>query len=778
MKTKISLFFIYTLIAPFVSLSQVGIGTISPNASLEIQSSNQATPLNTDGILIPKIDEFPGSAPAAAQDGMLVYVTGAGSVAKGFYHWNQSITSWTAFTTGSASNDAWYEESTTTAPNDINDDIYTMGNVAIGKNTASYPIDIDSYALRGLNINLPDDGVDLDRNGLYINFEDDGDGNYTGFANNVSGMGNGNHIGIVNGFSRSFSALVTGILNFGWSSSFTGMDNRPYSISSTGVFKGVNNLFNGGATAGVYGTYNDFSTSGVSDFYGTYNEFNATGGGQMVGLRNMIKGGSGAGNQYAVFNTFQGFTSGHNVGVRNVFTILDGPSHTGVYNQMDGTGDGTIYGVQNYFTNTGNGIQYGVKTDIIGTGGGTKIALSSTIATSAGGVHYGLFSEVLKPTGYAGYFLGKVSIGTDASNNYILPASRGSGNQVMQSDGSGSLSWIDVPVDESTASNGLSESTNDIQLGGSLTQNTTITHGTFNMIHNLEGTGNFKVQDNGVDHFEVRNNGNTYIGGTSFWHQNDISGTQTASIGSLGDDGFFTVNANGSIQHFIAGEFDTVFNNLGLDVDFNIAGATDSNLFYLNAGTDRVGIGTNVPNTKLHIMGGVDASLANNTGYLVLGDLAGQNMVIDQNEIITRLNGANSTLFLNQAGGDVWAGGALVHSSDLRLKRDISELNYGLDEVLQLQPMQYYWKNRDNQKQKSLGLIAQDVQGIIKNIVHEANDEQKTLSISYTELIPVLVNAIKEQQSIINKQQDQIDELSILVRQLLNQTEKISLNTN
>lgn len=39
--------------------SQVGIGTTTPNAQLEIQSSNQATPANTDGILIPKMDEFP-----------------------------------------------------------------------------------------------------------------------------------------------------------------------------------------------------------------------------------------------------------------------------------------------------------------------------------------------------------------------------------------------------------------------------------------------------------------------------------------------------------------------------------------------------------------------------------------------------------------------------------------------------------------------------------------------------------------------------------------------
>ena len=37
-------------------------------------------------------------------------------------------------------------------------------------------------------------------------------------------------------------------------------------------------------------------------------------------------------------------------------------------------------------------------------------------------------------------------------------------------------------------------------------------------------------------------------------------------------------------------------------------------------------------------------------------------------------------------------------------------------------------------------------------MVHQADDEEMTLSISYTELIPVLINAIKEQQQIIDTQ--------------------------
>ena len=77
-----------------ISIAQVGIGTTNPSASLDIQSSNQANPSNTDGLLIPKIDEFPVSNPGANQDGMLVYVTGSGTPSKGFYYWDNATTAW------------------------------------------------------------------------------------------------------------------------------------------------------------------------------------------------------------------------------------------------------------------------------------------------------------------------------------------------------------------------------------------------------------------------------------------------------------------------------------------------------------------------------------------------------------------------------------------------------------------------------------------------------------------------------------------------------------
>jgi hypothetical protein len=98
MKLKIC----YLLFICFITSNikaQVGIGTTSPNAQLDIRSSNQATPSNTDGILIPKVDTFPAINPTANQQGMLIYLTTTAtfsSVSKqpGFYYWDNATTNW------------------------------------------------------------------------------------------------------------------------------------------------------------------------------------------------------------------------------------------------------------------------------------------------------------------------------------------------------------------------------------------------------------------------------------------------------------------------------------------------------------------------------------------------------------------------------------------------------------------------------------------------------------------------------------------------------------
>ena len=67
----------------------------------------------------------------------------------------------------------------------------------------------------------------------------------------------------------------------------------------------------------------------------------------------------------------------------------------------------------------------------------------------------------------------------------------------------------------------------------------------------------------------------------------------------------------------------------------------------------RIGIGTTSPKTSLHIASGQDANLNDASGYLVIGATSSGNLVIDNNEIQARDNGAESTLHLQAEGGDV-----------------------------------------------------------------------------------------------------------------------------
>ena len=60
-----------------------------------------------------------------------------------------------------------------------------------------------------------------------------------------------------------------------------------------------------------------------------------------------------------------------------------------------------------------------------------------------------------------------------------------------------------------------------------------------------------------------------------------------------------------------------------------------------------------------------------------------------------------------------------------------------MTEIMVLDPKAYNWKNR------------QQVKPIIKEVVHTNNDKEKTLGLSYTKLITVLIKAIQEQQTII-----------------------------
>jgi hypothetical protein len=76
----------------------------------------------------------------------------------------------------------------------------------------------------------------------------------------------------------------------------------------------------------------------------------------------------------------------------------------------------------------------------------------------------------------------------------------------------------------------------------------------------------------------------------------DDTGTIVTDSGNQAGS-FTTLNTSGAV----------VFNDAGADVDFRVEGDTDANLLVVDASTDRVGIGTNTPASKLHIQANANA---------------------------------------------------------------------------------------------------------------------------------------------------------------------------
>ncbi len=64
-----------------------------------------------------------------------------------------------------------------------------------------------------------------------------------------------------------------------------------------------------------------------------------------------------------------------------------------------------------------------------------------------------------------------------------------------------------------------------------------------------------------------------------------------------------------------------------------------------------------------------------------------------------------------------------------------------------------------------IGVIAQEVEKIAPELV--ITDEDGFKSVDYIKFTPILIEAMKEQQAIIDNQQKQIDELKRLVEQLM-----------
>jgi len=94
----------------------------------------------------------------------------------------------------------------------------------------------------------------------------------------------------------------------------------------------------------------------------------------------------------------------------------------------------------------------------------------------------------------------------------------------------------------------------------------------------------------------------------------------------------------------------------------------------------------------------------------------------------------------------------LVSVSDYRLKEDLNSFS-GLDLISKINVYDYKWKNQDK---RSFGVMAHELQGVVPQAAFGEKDGERMQGVDYSTLVPILIQAIKEQQT-------QIEELKILI---------------
>jgi len=179
-------------------------------------------------------------------------------------------------------------------------------------------------------------------------------------------------------------------------------------------------------------------------------------------------------------------------------------------------------------------------------------------------------------------------------------------------------------------------------------------------------------------------------------------------------------------------------------------------------------------------------AVTNGEENTLIGAFAGDALTTGDNNIVIGYNAAASSATVNNeitlGNASITAIRAAVTSitslSDERDKKDIKDLTYGLDFVSKLQPREFVWDNRVEQKtflphsekkegpsvseivsankgKKDFGFIAQEVQvhdDDTLRLIYDANPDK--LEMSYGKLVPILVKAIQELKSELDKKQD------------------------
>ena len=232
--------------------------------------------------------------------------------------------------------------------------------------------------------------------------------------------------------------------------------------------------------------------------------------------------------------------------------------------------------------------------------------------------------------------------------------------------------------------------------------------------------GNGTASNSKSDAFKVMFNGNTTIGGDDL---------------TIGDLSAFS----GSFTQRSA---------------IDVVAHSDGDLMtgYINGSTgDRFNIELDAGNSL--------AKISSGGGYDLTFSTEGGTMNFESNGFGTGTYAFNGNTTVSN---DLTVSGDVVVSSDARLKANIISLGSTLSKLLLIDGKSYTMKKNGKQK---IGVLAQDIQKVFPKLV--TTDDKDMLAVNYQGLVPVLINALKEQQSEIDTYREEVSELKKMVNQLI-----------
>src|SRR5262249_46912965 len=245
--------------------------------------------------------------------------------------------------------------------------------------------------------------------------------------------------------------------------------------------------------------------------------------------------------------------------------------------------------------------------------------------------------------------------------------------------------------------------------------------------------------------------GNTYYGlltGSSATSASDNTfvGRRAGSVTVGSANTFFgsMAGANGSFT----GSNNT-FVGYNADITITESPGSSNTLLGANAKVDPISNGND-----LHFAAAIGAgAVVNFSDMIVIGKAAGVYDGVSRPADIVRTMGIFQPALASPGGSPVcFNNGLSICSSSLRYKADVQPYRRGLDVVRQLSPITFAWKDGGR---RDVGFGAEDV-AQVEPLLTFKNDRGEIEGVQYAQITTVLINAVKEQQALIEAQQKQL----------------------